>query len=402
MGSRAKIDRAKINVLLLAACQALAMTGNIVLFTTAAIVGNVLAEDKTLATLPLAIQQLATMAATIPASLLMRQVGRQAGFIVGVLTGLGGVSLGAYAIVAGQFNLFCLATLLFGISNGFVTFYRFAAADVAPEGFRSQAIAFVVAGGIVAALAGPTLATQTKDWFKVEFAGGFVAIALLQLISLLILAAVKIPVVVEDQERKGESRPLVAIVQQPVFVVAALGSMFGYGVMALVMTATPLAMVGFSHNFADAANVIQWHVLGMFVPSLFTGYLIARFGVLNIILSGILLNGLCFVANLSGTHVFHFGVGLLLLGIGWNFMYVGSTTLLTEAYTPTEKAKTQAIHDFLMFAFVAFATFLSGGLLNHWKWSGVNHVGALMMLIVLSSTLSLRWQRSRSVAKPLV
>ncbi|MDX2215980.1 MAG: MFS transporter [Oculatellaceae cyanobacterium bins.114] len=396
------MSQGKVNVLLLAACQALAMTGNIVLFTTAAIVGNILTEDKTLATLPLAIQQAATMVATIPASLMMRQVGRQAGFMVGVLIGLVGVSLGAYAIITGQFSLFCLATLLFGVFNGFATFYRFAAADVAPEGFRSQAIAFVVAGGIIAALAGPSLATWSKDWLGQEFAGGFVTIALIQIISLALLAAVNIPTALSEQERKTEGRPLGAIVRQPVFIVAVLGSMVGYGVMALVMTATPLAMVGFSHDFADAATVIQWHVLGMFVPSLFTGYLIARFGVLNIILSGILLNGFCFVVNLSGTHMLHFGGGLLLLGIGWNFMYVGSTTLLTEAYTPGEKAKTQAVHDFLMFAFVAFATFLSGGLLNHWSWAGVNYVGALMMLMVLSSTVWLRWQRSRSVVKTLV
>ncbi|MBD2460783.1 MFS transporter [Oscillatoria sp. FACHB-1407] len=396
------VNRGKLNVFLLAACQALAMTGNIVLFTTAAIVGNILAEDKTLATLPLAIQQAATMVATIPASLFMKRVGRQAGFMTGVVIGLIGVSLGAYAIFTGQFILFCLATLLFGVFNGFVTFYRFAAADVAPEGFRSQAIAFVVAGGIIAALAGPSLATGAKDWFEREFAGGFVAIALLQIVSLALLAAVNIPAALSEQERKAKGRPLGAIVRQPVFIVAVLGSMFGYGVMALVMTATPLAMVSFSHDFAAAATVIQWHVLGMFVPSIFTGYLIARFGVLNVILSGIVLNAFCFVVNLSGTHILHFGGGLLLLGIGWNFMYVGSTTLLTEAYTPAEKAKTQATHDFLMFAFVAFATFLSGGLLNYWSWAGVNYVGALMMLVVLSATLWLRWQRSRSVVKTTV
>jgi MFS family permease len=392
--------QAKKNVALLAGCQALAMTGNTILLTIGALIAATLVEDKSLATLPLAIQQAATMVATIPASLLMKRIGRRYGFMFGTLVGMMGASLGAYAVFAGSFPLFCLATLLFGVFNGFNSFYRFAAAEVATEEFRSQAISLVIAGGIVAALIGPGLATWSKDWLLMEFAGGLVVVIALQLLAIGLLAGVAIPPL-QSFGSLERGRGLVAIAQQPTFIVAVLGSMLGYGVMLLVMTATPLAMVAHQHDFSHAASVIQWHVLGMFVPSLFTGFLIARLGVLNIISVGILLNIGCFAVNLMGTTVANFAVGLLFLGIGWNFMYIGSTTLLTEAYTPPEKAKTQAMHDFLMYAFVTFATFLSGELLNDWGWQMVNYVGALMIAIALTATLWLRWQRSKSVAERL-
>lgn len=189
-------------------------------------------------------------------------------------------------------------------------------------------------------------------------------------------------------------RSLAKIMQQPVFIVAAMGSMVGYGIMALIMTATPLAMVAIPHPFHSAASVIQWHVLGMFAPSFFTGFLIARFGVLTIILNGILLNLLAIAINLSGTTIPHFLIALTVLGIGWNFMFVGSTTLLTEAYAPAEKAQTQAIHDFLMFGFVTAATFLSGRLLNSVSWSAVNYAGIPFLLMVLAAVLWLQRQRN--------
>ncbi|MCY7390226.1 MAG: MFS transporter, partial [Leptolyngbyaceae cyanobacterium CAN_BIN12] len=280
------MNQAKKTVLLLALCQAIAMTGSIILFTTAALIGSTLATDKSLATLPLAILQLATMLTTIPAAFILQQWGRKLGFMIGVCVGLVGASLAVYAIFASSFVLFCGATLLYGIFNGFVGYYRFTAADVATEAFRSRAISFVIAGGIIAALVASTLAIWTKDWLPVTFAGGFVAIALLQLLTLLILSQIDLPPV-SSQKQQKMGRSLGAIAQQPVFVVAVLGSMIGYGVMALLMTATPLTMVAGHHSFSTAASVLQWHVLGMFTPSLFTGYLIARFGVLTIILTGI-------------------------------------------------------------------------------------------------------------------
>ena len=384
---------AKKTVFLLALCQALAMTGSIVLFTTAALIGSTLATDKALATLPLAILQLATMLTTIPAAFILKRWGRQYGFMTGVLVGLSGAVLGVYAIFASNFVLFSLSTLLYGIFNGFVGYYRFAAADVAPEADRSRAISLVISGGIFAAIIGPVLATWTKDWLPVTFAGGLVAIALLQSLTLLLLRFVALPPLVQPKHQEP-GRELSTIVQQPVFIVAVLGSMIGYGVMALLMTATPLAMVAEHHPFAIAASVIQWHVLGMFVPSLVTGFLIARFGVLTIVLVGIVLNGLCVAINLAGTQALHFFGALLLLGIGWNFMFIGSTTLLTQAYTPTERAKTQAAHDFLMLSFVAFATFLSGQLMNDGGWAVINYTGLTLMGVALLAVLSLRPWRS--------
>ncbi|HEY9627293.1 MAG TPA: MFS transporter [Coleofasciculaceae cyanobacterium] len=386
------MNQAKKTVSMLALCQALAMTGSIVLFTTAALIGSTLATDKSLATLPLALLQLATMLTTIPAAFILKQWGRKSGFIAGVLVGLSGAGVGVYALFAGSFVLFNIATVLYGIFNGFVGYYRFAAADVATESFRSRAISFVIAGGILAALLGPALATWTKDWLPITFAGGLVAIALLQILTLLLLIWVELPPLV-DQKHQEAGRGLGAITQQPVFIVAVLGSMIGYGVMALLMTATPLAMVTAHHPFHTAASVIQWHVLGMFTPSLFTGYLIARFGVLTIILTGIVFNGLCITINLAGTNAPHFFGALLLLGIGWNFMFIGSTTLLTETYETMERAKTQATHDFLMLSFVAFSTFLSGRLLNDWGWAVVNYTGLALIGVALIAVLYLRQQR---------
>jgi predicted MFS family arabinose efflux permease len=378
-------------IFLLAFCQALAMTGSIILFTIAALLGSTLAADKSLATLPLALLQLATMLTTIPAAFILKRWGRL-GFMAGVLIGLIGASLAIYAVFTGRFVLFCLAILLYGIFNGFVGYYRFAAADVATEAFRSRAVSFVIAGGIIAAVVGPELATWTKDWLPISFSGGLLAIALLQILTLLVLSWIKLPPLAQQQHREV-GRRLTTIAQQPIFIVAVLGSMISYGVMALVMTATPLTMVALHHPFNIAASVIQWHVLGMFAPSLVTGYLIARFGVLTITLTGIFLNGLCVAINLAGTNAPHFFAALLLLGIGWNFMFIGSTTLLTEAYLPSERAKTQATHDFLMFSFVAFTTFLSGRLLNDLGWAAVNYTGLVLIGIALIAVLYLwRWR----------
>ncbi len=385
----------KKNVLLLALCQALAMTGNIILFTIATLIGYSLAEDKSLATFPLALQQLATMSTTIPASLLMNRFGRQLGFIIGVFVGLSGASLGIYAVFWGSFPVFCLANLLFGVFNGFAGFYRFAAADAASEAFRSRAISFVMAGGVLAALLGPVLATWSKDLFKTAlFAGSLASIVGLQLLTLVVLQFVDIPQL-SPTERKETGRVLSVIVQQPIFIVALLGSMLGYGVMAMIMTATPLAMVAHSHSFDSAAFVIQWHVLGMFAPSFITGYLITRFGVLNIILCGVILNALCMTVNLIGTEFLNFWIALLLLGVGWNFIFIGSTVLLTEAYTPAEKSKTQAFHDFLMFGFVTLTVFSSGRLLDSFGWKGVNYASIPMLLLMLAAILQLRLQQSK-------
>jgi MFS family permease len=388
------LTRETRNVALLVICQALAMTSITILFTVAALIGDRLAADKSLATLPLALLQIAVMITTIPASLLMKQHGRRFGFVLGTIIGLAGAGLGVTSTVIGHFWLFCVATILFGVFNGFVGFYRFAAADAASESFRAQAISLVVAGGVVAAIVGPGLASWTKDWLTATFAGSLVPIVGLQVVTLGVLQGIEMPPLSTSEQREA-GRSLRQIMQQPVFIVATLGSMVGYGVMVLLMTATPLAMVAIDHPFEAAASVIQWHILGMFAPSFFTGFLIARFGVLSIILSGVILNFLCVGVNGVGVEVGHFRVALTLLGIGWNFMFVGSTTLLTATYTPVEKAKTQAMHDFLMFACVAVATFLSGRILNNSGWATVNQTAVPGLVLVFVAVLWLRQRQGQ-------
>lgn len=379
-------------VVLLACCQALSMTSNSVLFSAGALIGRSLAPEESMATLPLALLHVATMSSTIPTALLMQRIGRQPAFILGAIVALVGVILGIYAVFTGTFLGFCLATILFGLFNAFIAHYRFAAAEIAAESFRSRAISLVVAGGVFAALVGPPLTAMAKDLFPVEFAGSLCCNILLLGIVIALLARVRLPRL-EIAEQQDTGRPLVQIMQQPTFVVAVLGSMLGYGVMVLVMTATPLAMDAAAYPFGQTAFVIQWHVLGMFAPSFVTGSLIARFGVLRIILTGGVLNLLCVAINLLGDGLGHYWLSLLLLGVGWNFMFVGSTTLLTQTYAPAERAKTQAVHDFLMFGCVALSALGSGDLLNDLGWRGVNGAGLPMILVAMGAVIWLQLRR---------
>ncbi|MEO0394377.1 MAG: MFS transporter [Cyanobacteria bacterium P01_A01_bin.137] len=384
---------AKSQVALLALCQATAMTTNTVLVTVAALIGYALATDKALATVPLAMRQVATMVTTIPASLLMERIGRRGGFLVGSLVGLIGSGIGIYSLTIAHFWLFTLATTLLGVSNSFVGYYRFAAADVADNGFRSQAISWVLAGGIIAAILGPWVANGSKGWFNSElYIGALAAILALQALSSLLLLGLQIPLTTAEHNSQG-SRPLVNIMGQPKFLVATLGSTVSYGVMVFVMTATPLAMAAESHSFGQTASVIQWHVIGMFGPSLITGWLIKRLGVLQVIVTGAVLNLGCMGLNLAGTSFWHFATALFLLGLGWNFMYVGSTTLLTETYSPAEKGRVQAIHDFVVFSFVAVVTLLSGRVFHRFDWSILNQMSWPLVLFALLVVVWLQQKR---------
>lgn len=381
----------------LAIAQSLLMVGNILMITTAALVGARLASDVALATLPLALQFLATMLTTIPASLLMKRTGRRTGFLLGAVLALVGAGLCAYGIFTVQFLWFNLGSVGIGMANGFGVYYRFAAADVSTDDFRSRAIAYVLAGGVVAAVAGPTLARLTRDSVtSAPFLGSFIALALIYVLLFLVLAGLNIPRP-SEHEQHARGRPLARIVRQPVFVVALLSAMLGYGIMSLVMTATPLAMQVYRHSFGDTAFVIEWHVLGMYVPSFVTGHLIRRFGVLNIILLGSALMLACVVINLSGTGVVQFLVALVALGIGWNFLFIGGTTLLTAVYAPAEKAKVQALNDFLVFGMVTIASLSSGALLHFFGWRAVN-LGVLPLIVLIALvTVYLRARHPRVV-----
>ena len=389
----ARHDPTRKNVWLLSACTALSQSGNSIMIVTAPLVGYSLAIDKGLATLPLALQFTATMLATIPASLFMRHAGRRVGFSVGAVIGFIGAFLCAYGIFEASFWTFSAGTIFIGVYNAFVQFYRFAAADTARESYRSTAISLVLAGGIVAAIMGPELAKISQAWFSpVLFAGCYVVIMGLSVAVLGLMQFIEIPPLTAAQ-KQDKGRPLTVIASQPTFVVAVLSAAIGYAVMSLVMTSTPLAMVACGFAFGDSARVIQFHAIAMFAPSFFTGHLIRRFGAPTIIIVGAVLNFICLAVNLSGIEFTNFFVGLILLGLGWNFMFIGGTTLATETYTPSERNKTQAMNDFIVFSLVAAAAFSSGYLHSNFGWAAVNLGVAPPLAIALAAVVWLKFFR---------
>lgn len=384
----------KRNVILLALCQALLITAMSLQISVSALVGQAMAGPA-LATIPLGLMFLGNMLTVFPASFFMKRFGRRAGFMTGAALGVLGAIMAVIAVARQDFVLFCAASLLLGTFNGFGQFYRFAAADIATEEFRSRAISYVLAGGVLAAVIGPNLAAFTRSSFDVQFLGSYGALIGVFLLSLAISSLINIPKP-GVRELSGPSRPLGVIARRPIFLVAVIGAMVGYGVMNLMMTATPLAMDIHRHPFEATALVIQWHVLAMFLPSFFTGHLIRWMGVLNVMSTGALILLGCAIISLSGISVGHFTWALILLGLGWNFLYIGGTTLLTESYQPAEKAKVQALNDFLVFTTVT-CTALGVGALHRWLgWEAINISVMPLILITLVATLWLQLQRRRA------
>ena len=385
------------NVLLLAGTQALFQTISVMVMTLSGLVGLQLETDKSLATLPIAMMMVAAAATMIPASMFMQRFGRKAGFLLGTVLGCTAGLTAAAAIWVHDFWLFVFANMLVGGYQGFAQYYRFAAADIASADFKSRAISWVIAGGVVAALAGPNIARVTQGIGPVPFMAAYLALFAVSALALLIVTHINIPPVVVS-EVHGPARPLLEIMRQPVFLTALIGSSVGYAVMIMVMTATPLAMQMCGQSLGSSATVIQWHVLGMFVPSFFTGNLIRRYGVLTIMGLGIVLLAGHVAIALSGIEFLHFLSGLILLGVGWNFLFIGGTALLTETYRPTERAKTQAAHDFLMFGAVSLASFSAGGLLNAWGWESVNLTVLPFLGMALIAVTGLFLMRRRTAA----
>jgi MFS family permease len=390
---------ARRNVFILALCQALAMTGNNILATTSSLVGYSLVVDKSWATLPAAVQMTGTMLAIIPASLLMARVGRRAGFTFGAVVGATGAGLATLAIFRASFALFCTGTCLLGAYAGFAAYYRFAAAETADPAFRGKAISLVMAGGVASALFGPELAKWSRGLFDpVLFAGCYLIILATCSAAIVLVQLVAIPRLVLAAD--AASRPLRQIMRQPAFFSAAVAGMIAYGTMSLLMTATPLAMVACALPFEDAAFVIQFHALGMYAPSFFTGSLIDRFGALKVMLCGVALFVLCAVIALSGVHLTQFWAALMLLGTGWNFLFIGSTALLTQTYKPAERAKTQAANDFLIFGTVAVSAFSSGVLLAGYGWAMLAFLVLPLAAIILGFLLFYRRYRILALAVP--
>lgn len=370
------------------------MSVNSLMVTSAAIIGSGLAENPAWASLPLALQFIAVTATTIPASLLMRAIGRRAGFLVASVIGMLGAGCAALGIYLDSFLLFCLGALGTGTYTAFGHYYRFAAIEVAPVARKNTAISYVLAGGIVAAVIGPNLANLSRDVFALTYLGTMLSVVLLYGLNAINFLFIRLPPPTPRAARPS-TRPMLEIARQPTFIAAVASAALGYSVMVLLMTATPLEMMHQHHAFGEVAFVIQWHVLGMFVPSFFTGHLINRFGVQRIIISGMTLMMICVAVNLSGTSVIHFWSALLLLGVGWNFMFIGGTSLLSEAYLEGENAKAQGFNDFTVFTLAAVSSASAGALLYWVSWQLVNIAALPLLGLALVSQIWL-WSSRRT------
>ncbi len=355
--------------------------------------------DKSLATAPVTGFNIGTALGALPAAALMRWVGRRFGFMTGAgVTALGG-AVAAIALFNYNFWLFAIGLMFIGSGNSFVQQYRFAAADSSPAAFKPKAISWVLGGGVFAAIIGPQTVIFTREFFApVMFAGSFVAVIGLAAIGAFVLSFLKLPrqSVSDEDETETPARPLVEIISQPRFVAAMVCAIGSYTLMVFVMTGAPLAMVGCGFTPDEATLGISWHVMAMFAPSFFTGRLIAIFGKEKIIATGLLLLTGCAIVALSGIALWQFWSALILLGIGWNFGFIGSTAIVTECYRPSEKNKVQGFHDFLLFGLVAFASLMSGQVYNVWGWYMLNWIVFPVTLLCLISLGVLALRSSKS------
>jgi MFS family permease len=359
--------------LILAVAQAFGLANNVAMFTTAAIVGATLAPEKALSTLPVSLYVVGLWSATLPMGALARRYGRRTAFQVGTAFGVATGMLCCAAVYYGSFTLLCAGTFATGYYAAAQQAYRFAAADTASEKFRPRAISWVLMGGVGGAILGPQMLIATQDLVPPYiFLGSFIAQSLLAVVAGCVLMLLDIPKL--PAGLAGRGRPLAQIAAQPRFIAAVACGTASYAIMNLVMTSAPLAMVMCGHSTRDATLGIQWHVLGMYVPSFFTGSLITRFGAERIICVGLALLGLSAVVDLSGIGLFNFWTGLTVVGIGWNFGFIGATSMVTQCYRPEERNTVQAFNDFMIFGTMAIGSFASGGLLATYGWTLVNVV----------------------------
>ena len=384
------------DVFLLACCQALLLVNNAGLISMNGLVGYALAESKAFATAGATTFVLGSALSALPAALWMARVGRRRGFMTGSIIAVIGSAVCALALAWSSFALFCLGTAIIGVYTAFGLQYRFAAAEVAAPEFKAKAISLVLAGGIAGGFLGPEAARWGKDLLPVPFLGSFVVLSAIALVALGVQSRVRVPA--PPGTTHGGGRPLSQVVRQPVFVVAVLSAALGYGVMNLLMTATPLAMSFCGYPFAAAAFVIEWHVVGMYAPGFVTGGLIQRFGALKVIMAGTLLMAACAAVALAGNKVGHFWSALVVLGVGWNLMYTGGTTLLTEVYAPAEKAKTQGLNDFIVFTVMGISSFSSGALIDAAGWERMNAFALPFVAVVMIAAVWLFAQHRRGRA----
>ncbi|MFO1280304.1 MAG: MFS transporter [Burkholderiaceae bacterium] len=383
------------NLLLLALCQGLFLTNNVVFIAINGLVGLSLAPLGWMATLPVMGYVVGGALSTSLVAGVQTRFGRRVSFQTGLLVALLSALLCALAAWRRDFWLLCAATVIAGYYSANGQLYRFAAAELSAPSFREKAVSLVLAGGLLGAVVGPNLASRTRALSEVPFLGAYLSLALVALLSMALMAFVRFPLTPPKAAGGSAGRPLSVIARQPVFIVAAASAALSYGVMNLLMAATPLAMQVCGFPFDDAALVLEWHVIGMFAPGFFTGHLIRRFGTLPIMGTGVVLYAVCIAVALSGVDLHRFLVALFLLGVGWNFLFTGSTTLSLRAYRPEEKDRAQAAINFCVFATMALTSFASGALVTTQGWALLN-LGSL--LPVALTGLALAWLALRQRA----
>ena len=372
------------NIALLAICQALTQSSNTLMFASSALaVLTIVSPDMRMwANLPVTMQHLGVMLSVFPASMLMMRRGRRFGFRSGSLMGMVGASCAAIGLGIGSFPVMCLGGLFLGYAIANMQLYRFAAVELAPSQYRAQAISYVTAGGVIAGILGPAMARFTPDLWLPTFQASFVAVIVVHVLVFAVMGFIEFPAV-RPEDTSGPQRPLLEIVTQPTYLVACSGAMIAFGVMSFVMAASPLAIVMCGLDKTEAPITIFVHVMGMFVPAFFTGTLISRFGVFNVMVAGIALLVLGVVVALTGITEWHFRIALGLNGVGWNFLFVGATTLLTTTYRPAERGKAQAFNDFMVFGTTALASLMASIVLEVKGWAVLNYVALVLVLVAL-------------------
>jgi len=374
------------NLWLLSILQGLFLTNNVTFIAINGLVGFELAPYGWLATLPVMGYVVGGALCTGPVAWTQRRFGRKGSFMLGLVVALGSALLCAFAAYIQSFWLLCAATTIAGYYSANGQLYRFASAELALPEAREKAVSLVMAGGLLGAVLGPNLAAYTKGLLPTPFVAAYLALVVVALVAMAVLAVMQFPTVATRKTAAG-GRPLGLIARQPAFIVAAGAGALSYGVMNLLMAATPLAMQHHGLPFADAAFVLEWHVIGMFAPGFFTGHLIKRFGVLPVMTWGALLNLVCIAVALSGTDLHHFTASLFLLGVGWNFLFTGSTTLSLSTYSAEEKDRAQAAMNFCVFAVMALSSLTSGMLVTTQGWTILN-VGSLLPLVLICAGLA--------------
>jgi MFS family permease len=386
------------NLILLTLCQGLFFTNNVTFIAINGLVGLSMAPLGLMATLPVMGYVVGGALSTGLVAKSQAKWGRRVSFQLGLLVGLLSAMLCAYAAHTHNFALLVMATLVAGYYSANGQLYRFAAAELAEASFREKAVSWVMAGGLIGAIVGPNLASKSKSWFETPFMGAYVALTVVAVLGMVLMHFVKFPPVPEKPKGSSEGRPLFEIMKQPVFIVSAAAAALSFGVMNLLMAATPLAMQVCGYPFSDAALVLEWHVIGMFAPGFFTGHLIKKFGTLQIMGVGVLLNFVCIAVALSGTDLSQFLIALFLLGVGWNFLFTGSTTLSMTAWRPEEKDRAQAAINFCVFATMAVTSFASGALVTTSGWDWLNYGSLVPVALTAMALLWLVWVRKNQTA----